>query len=421
MDLIMQNIDLGQKPTSVAFAHVKTKTQSLRLSAIDVQRGLIMVLMAFVHSREYLGLHKYGNVKMGVSPKWLGESWFDVFYQLVEPLAAGGFFLTMGIGIYFLWQARKSCGWQAKKITHYLFTRGALMVILQLTILHFFEYLSSPQYYFYIGVLMSLGFCMMGAACCMLFIDYLQNIRRVYWSADVVIPLAGIAIIVFGTQWAMYHIDVAHVTLGQMIAFVGGHYMTPAHIDVEIDFTPLPWFSATLFGLVVGKILYQNHQQGIVTLQKIVIGMLIAWFILRTGLLAGWFTFGDYKLPHANETLSIMSYWCFTKYPPSLGYYLWVLAINLQGIILWSRVENYSTKASNWLKPLKLFGQCALFFFLCHWFVYFGLSLLLNEKLTTPMTLLSGWLVGLIILYPLCKLFNRFKSRQEPDSFWRLL
>jgi hypothetical protein len=30
------------------------------------------------------------------------------------------------------------------------------------------------------------------------------------------------------------------------------------------------------------------------------------------------------------------------------------------------------------------------------------------------------WLLGLIILYPLCLLYGRFKSTRPTDSIWRL-
>lgn len=416
-----KSISMRDRALPYVVDKVQEKSGSLRLGAIDIQRGIIMVLMAFVHSREYVSVEGYENLKRGVSPAWRGESWVDVFSQLVEPLAAGGFFMTMGIGVYFLWQTRTRAGWDSQRISNYLFTRGTILVILQLTVLQFFEYLSSPQFYYYIGVLLSLGICMMGAACCMRFIEHMQQKQWAKdWDMSLIIPLIIIALIVTGTQIAMNHLDQQNPRLWQMIVLTGGNYMTSSNIRVNINFTPLAWFSATAFGLIVGNILFTHRQNSMKILQKIVFVMLVSWVFLRTGLLSGWFTFGDYKMPASGDSLSLMSYFCFTKYPPSLDYFLWVLAVNLQGIIWWNKLEQKSAENVSLLRPLQLFGQCALFFFVCHWFVYYGLSLLIGIKLTSVNGIFGGWIAGLFILYPLCKLFHAFKHKQAADSFWRM-
>lgn len=418
-ELEQKGLHLDSKSIPKSSTAVLPRTS--RLSAIDIQRGLIVILMAFAHSREYLTTEGYTNTKPGVSPKWMGTEWVDLFHQLFVRTVAGGFCMTMGIGIFFLWQARLANHWEPKKIAQYLFTRGSLLIFLQLTVLGFFNFITTGIFYINVGVLMMLGFCMMSAGACMWLIDSVKNKPWAKNSpVDVIMPLAMISVLVLSTQLAMNHIDLQHPSLAQMMLLVGGDYFTTTNFEIQFNFVPVPWLTAVIFGLLVGKIIYKNHQQGMITLQKMVVAMLISWFILRTGLLAGWFTFGDYKIPSSGEQLNWISYFCMSKYPPSFDYFLWVLAINMQGIIIWNKIEHTKPKLMSLFTPLKTFGQCALFFFISHWYVYYGLSLIVGH-FTSPAGIFGGWLLGLIVLYPVCRAFRNFKMNKPAESLWRML
>lgn len=417
-ELEQKGLNLSAQPISESVAAPKTS----RLSAIDIQRGIIIILMAFPHSREYMTVEGYTNTKAGISPKWLGTEWVDLFHQLFVRTVAGGFCMTMGIGIYFLWQARLANHNAPKKIAQYLFTRGSLLVFLQLSVIGFFNYITSGTFWINVGVLMMLGICMMSAGGIMWFID---SLKKTHWAqnrpVDIIVPLAIISGLVLGTQLAMNHINVEHPSFIQMMLLVGGEYLTPANIEIQFNFVPLPWLTAVVFGLLVGKIIYKNQQQGMKTLQKMVIAMLVSWFILRTGLLMGWFTFGDYKIPLDGEELNWISYFCMSKYPPSFDYFLWVLAVNMQGIILWNKLGQTKPKIMKLFTPFKTFGQCALFFFLIHWYVYYGLSLVIPHQFKSTADIFGGWLLGLIVVYPICLAFRNFKLNKPADSLWRML
>lgn len=422
MQELGQKIDDNHPSNLIISDHLYAKSEKKRMAAFDIQRGLIVVLMAFSHSREYLGADYYSNSYPGISPVWKGHAWIDVFYQLFVRLVAGGFFMTMGIGIYFLWQSRLKAGKTPSQIAQYLFSRGILLILLQMTVLELFQYVSEGYFFINAGVLMSLGFCMIGAAGCLWLIDVLQSKKYAKLIRfDIILPLALLLSLILINQLWMYHIDIKNPDFLQMLLLVGGEYTTRFNLELHINFTPLPWFTGTVFGLIIGRILFTQGQQGMKILQKIIFCLLITWLILRTGFLFNWITFGDYKFPAPGESISLMTYFCMTKYPPSLDYYLWVLAVNLQGIVWWNKLEVSSSRYLALLKPLNTFGQCALFFFVCHWYVYYGLSLFLNEKLSTPLEVFSGWIVGLIILYPICKAFRRFKMSKPADSLWRML
>jgi hypothetical protein len=60
----------------------------------------------------------------------------------------------------------------------------------------------------------------------------------------------------------------------------------------------------------------------------------------------------------------------------------------------------------------------ALFFYLLHLWVY-GLLGLFYTGGGGLVTMYGFWLLGLLILYPLCYWYNSFKHRKPLTSLWR--
>lgn len=413
--------------SKAAILKTKTNTESRslikRLGALDIQRGLIMVLMAIAHSREYIGVDSYYNLHWDNSPAWQSNLWLDFFQQVsVESVVAGGFFMIMGIGIYFLWQSRLKDGIPLNQIWRYLAIRGALMIIIQFTILAFFETISSANFYIYVGVLYGLGFCMILSACCLWL---LENLKQSEWgekqsNMDYWLPLLIAAGIVVINQLLMFQIQLSDIFpgWGKVLLMLGGMYDING-VAFEFEFMPLPWFPAVALGLVLGKIIARRDERSIKQLQWIAFGLLAAWFLLKTAFLHGLLSWGDYKLVVPGEQLDWHAYFCSSKYPPSLTYLLFACGMNVLGISVWFKLENNGL-ISLLLQPLRVFGQCALFFFVCHWYVYYLLSLCLPARLSSASGILGLWLVGLIILYPMCKWYRNFKMTKPKESLWRM-
>jgi len=68
-----------------------------------------------------------------------------------------------------------------------------------------------------------------------------------------------------------------------------------------------------------------------------------------------------------------------------------------------------------------VFGQTPLFFYVLHLFLYAGLGHLLAPHGASLLRMYPVWLLGLVILYPLCVWYGRFKRRQSPNSLLRML
>jgi hypothetical protein len=68
--------------------------------------------------------------------------------------------------------------------------------------------------------------------------------------------------------------------------------------------------------------------------------------------------------------------------------------------------------------PLLVFGRVALLFYLLHLWVY-GLLGLFSKGGSGLGTMYGFWLLGLLILYPLCYWYYGFKHRRPLASLWR--
>ncbi len=91
--------------------HPVIKT-NIRVSAIDIVRGLIMALMALAHCQEYICASQNHPLDWDEPSRWLFNSYFEFFqHAFISMTASGGFFMMMGIGIVLLWHAREKEGW----------------------------------------------------------------------------------------------------------------------------------------------------------------------------------------------------------------------------------------------------------------------------------------------------------------------
>ena len=103
------------------------------------------------------------------------------------------------------------------------------------------------------------------------------------------------------------------------------------------------------------------------------------------------------------------------KYPPSIAFIM--ITLGMLSLLFWliSKFESYSI-----LNPLIVFGKVPLFFYFAHYYLYIVISKFTDHAISLS-AMYVLWIVGLIILYPVCKYNGQFKKQQSDNSFWRLL
>jgi hypothetical protein len=105
------------------------------------------------------------------------------------------------------------------------------------------------------------------------------------------------------------------------------------------------------------------------------------------------------------------------KYPPSIAFTLLTMGVNLCTLQLFAWI---SDRRSSVLAPLSVFGRAPLFFYVLHLFLYAGLGLWFAPRGTSLPVMYLFWLAGLLLLYPLCRWYARFKNRQPAGSLLRM-
>jgi hypothetical protein len=119
--------------------------------------------------------------------------------------------------------------------------------------------------------------------------------------------------------------------------------------------------------------------------------------------------FGNIRPPVGKDWIAFLN---LVKYPPSLTFLLLTLGVNWVLLALLARLPD------GWLRPFTLYGRVPLFFYLAHLYLY-GL---MGQFVQTDIPgMIPYWLLGLLILAPLCWGYGRFKNGRSPGSVWRFL
>jgi hypothetical protein len=101
-----------------------------------------------------------------------------------------------------------------------------------------------------------------------------------------------------------------------------------------------------------------------------------------------------------------------------MAFTLLTIGLNLFSLWLLSRL---SKVWSLLLEPLAIFGRVPLFFYIIHLFLYAAMGYLLAPQGMSLIRMYPFWLLGLLLLFPLCLLYGQFKRRQPATSPWRFI
>src|SRR6202521_5328854 len=104
-------------------------TKRVRIESIDVVRGVIMILMALDHVRDFFG-------NSGLNPTNPATTTVPLFFtRWITHFCAPVFFLLTGTGAY-LALRKTSRG----ELSRFLFTRGLWLIVLEITLLRCLGY-----------------------------------------------------------------------------------------------------------------------------------------------------------------------------------------------------------------------------------------------------------------------------------------
>jgi uncharacterized membrane protein len=373
---------------------VNVRSKSNRLLAVDALRGLIIVVMALDHANHFVAQkHPTGEQWGGPFPIYRDS--FSFLTRFITHLAAPGFFFLMGVGMLLFAKSRRRQGWSRWAVIRYFVLRGLLLILLQFILVNRAWELSPGGWMLgnYVGVLFALGGTMILAS-------FLLWLPPMYILAITVVLFLSTELMHPAPElWS----SVDPGLLELLFIFSGGD------LSLWSNYPILPWLELVTFGLVFGYWLDEDSKQAFNRGLWLGIVFLFAFILLR--LLD---SFGNIR-PRAGD--SWIDFLNVVKYPPSMVFTLLTTGMNL--IILWL-FSKLAKARSIILESLAVFGQAPLFFYILHLFLYAALGYLFAPSGTSIIAMYPYWLLGLILLYPLCLWYGRFKQRKALTSLWRL-
>lgn len=380
-----------------------------RLESIDVVRGVIMIIMALDHTRDFFGIPGQNPVNLVTTTPAL------FFTRWITYYCAPVFFLLTGTGA-FLSLKRKS----EAELSGFLFTRGLWLLFLDLVVLRCFSYQFNMDY----RVTMLLVLWALGWA--MITLSALVRLPAAVVTAIGVVMIIGHNLFdglrftgpLSGPVWSILHAP-------------GFALNTPEHV-VFVAYPLIPWIGVTAAGFGLGQIYRWEAERRRAFL-------LIAGVVLTVGFVAlrAVNGYGDpsHWSARPSAIFTVLSWLNTTKYPPSLLYLLMTLG---PALLLLRSVDRGTAR---WLRPALVFGKVPMFYYILHFtfihllavivcLVRYGSAHWMFESpdlghypfspppewgYSLPLVYLI-WAFVVIAIYPLCRWFAALRQRR--DSTW---
>jgi uncharacterized membrane protein len=383
-----------------------------RIKSIDLLRGLIMVIMALDHTRDYFHADAFKFDPMDLNK----TNVLLYFTRWITHLCAPIFVLLAGTSAFISGQRKTK-----KEMSLFLVKRGFWLIFLELTVVNFSWFFNIEFSFILLAVIWILGVSMIFLAG---FIFLPRNI----------ILCIGL-LMVFGHNL----LDNIHFPDHNAMGFVWGllhdrKNFAIGHENIMEAYHIIPWIGVMALGYCLGGIYANGFDPG--KRKKILLrlgtGSVILFIIVRSINVYG----NDRPWSGQGSPLfSFLSFMNISKYPPSLDYLLITEGI---GLIFLGLTENISNRFT---KFISVYGRVPLFYYILHIYLIHLIAMLAaplagfrwNDMtgFTTWISLmpnLSGygfslgvvylvWISVVLFLYPLCKWYDGYKSRHK-EKWW---
>ena len=389
-------IPRGSSAPGPAAARAASATATTtRIASIDWMRGLVMVLMVVDHaSMAYDGGHLDEDSALYAGAGTMALPAAEFFTRWMTHICAPTFVFLAGVALALSVERRVAKGVNAWQIDKSILTRGAIIALLDPTLIS----LGSGRWTF--QVLLAIGLSMM----CM------APLRRLPSWALLALGLGWIVGGEYVTGWFWHPPGSSSPIAALFVATYGSETMI-------IKYPLIPWLAMMMLGWVLGRqIVRFNLGTARVSPRAALfvagIAALVVFAVVRE--LHG---YGDMFLHRADNSWEQWLH--LSKYPPSLTYTTLELGLTCVGLALLMTIEPIIGVRKNGV--FLVFGQTAMFFYLVHRLTfeipatYFGLRG--AGDLATTYIVAA---VMLFALYPACLWYRSFKAA-HPNSFLKYI
>lgn len=385
-----------------------TAIKSRRVQSIDLLRGAVMIIMVLDHVRDYFHYDAFLY-----QPTDLSQTNVLLFFtRWITHYCAPVFVFLAGVSAH-LYGNKKN----KKELSRYLFTRGLWLVFAELFIITL-GWTFNPSYpIFNLQVIWAIGISMIVLSAMI----YMNN-RLILLTGILLIATHNLLDTVHfqgNLLWTFLHEPRDGVAIG--------------HFTFNIHYPVLPWIGIIAIGYYFGCLYTPgyNPEMRRTVLFSLGIGAIAMFVTLRLSNLYGDVAHWSWQ---KNSLFDMLSFLNVTKYPPSLLYTLMTLGPALIFLALVEQPLNAFTR------KIAVFGRVPFFYYvihiyLIHLFAMIGASIsghawsdmILSDRVNhVPglkgygfelSTVYIIWIAVILLLYPLCKWFDRYK-RAHQSAQW---
>ena len=364
-----------------------------RITSIDILRGLVMLLMMVDHVREHFFFHVPVNDPMDINTTTPSL----YFTRLSAHFCAPIFVFLAGLSAWLYADKNKD---NPKAVTSFLIKRGLFIILLEITVVNFLWFGNYNT--MYSQVMWAIGISMISLA-------FLCRLPRLWIGIIGFVIVAGhnlLSPVQFeSNEWGYGLWTILHDR---------GFLISDGVMPVKISYPLLPWIGVILLGYFTGPLFSSSISSNLRQKRLIMIGFssIIILLVIR-----GFSLYGE-TLPwivQNSSTKTLMSFFNFTKYPPSLDFILLTIGIGMLLLSLFESVKN------PYLDILKVFGSSPMFFYLLHLFILliiykmcvavFGLNQVEYFGVDYVWQLWAIAIVLMVALYYPTKLFSEYKRK----------
>lgn len=370
-----------------------------RLESVDALRGLVMVLMALDHARDF-----FADIRL--DPTDLASASTGLFLtRWVTHVCAPVFVFLAGASAW-LWASR---GRSRAELSRLLVTRGLWLVVLEFTVVTLGWWSTFAVRAFFLQVIAAIGVAMVVLAA--------------------LVHLGRRAVLVYGLA-----VVLGHDALGGLAAagaWLPGWLWTLLEVQGPIALTEsttllvlyplLPWTGVLALGYAFAPLLELPRPRRRRLVAGLGLALSLAFVLLRAGNL-----YGD-PTPWSSQDGALRTLLSFVncgKYPPSLCFLLMTLG---PALALLAALDG--ARLAGWARPLPVFGRVPLFFYVAHlYLISFGaaaLNLVQHGEWAPVFPLLWGpiphwfgrdlwvayvaWALVVALLFVPCRAYGRLK------------
>ena len=380
-----------------------------RIQSIDLLKGLVMVIMALDHVRDYF--HYSAFFFDATDPEQ--TTWPIFITRFITHFCAPAFSFLAGTSVFMIGKRKLPA-----ELSSFLFKRGLWLVFVEIIIINF-------------GWKFDINFTHIG----------LQTI----WSLGIsMIVLAGLIYLPKKIILAISIVIIFGHNLLDNIHFEGSYFWSILHEYKQFEFIEghkvlfayslLPWIAVMSLGYCFGSLYDSSFEvkKRKRILNNLGIGSLVLFLILiainKYGNPVQWTNYGI-------TSKTLMSIFDINKYPPSLLY----LLITLGGTFLFlANAEKLKGKVVDFF---CVFGRVPFFYYILHIYLIhliavfaaeftgFGWQVMVSmPTFATRVEALKGygfnlitvyvvWIIVILLLYPLCKKFDNYKQSHK-EKWW---